>query len=992
MLTYAETVLAARREAELAGRARHLRQGRRRAERRQRHPLPGARLARLPRRRPGDPGHASSPRSSRPRRSAAERDGIDLRVVRESFTPVVEFEHALRDELAEILGAAAGPRARHRRGTRRGHSVRRRSRPPCCSYGTRPASRTPRPSSPPRTTAWPGCSHSPTYWRAWRAADDRPTGWSTPGSDTHVEPGVALEVGGRAGSPPYARVSRPPPPGADVLRGLTLPGLANAHSHAFHRALRGTVQVGSGTFWTWREVMYQVASRLTPDTYFELARAVYAEMALAGITYVGEFHYLHHAPGGMPVRRPERDGRGADRGRRRGRDPDHPARHGLSLRQASAQARPNEHQLRFSDGTAEAWAERVSALKDSDHARIGAADPLRTGRPRRRSWARSPNGPRARRAPLHVHLSEQTAENDACLAAHGCTPTRLLADHGVLGAAHHRRPPHPPHRRGHRAAGLLRHRHVHVPHHGTRPGGRHRPGGRAAARGLPALPRHRQPRRDRPPRRGPRDGAERTAAHPHPRPLDGGGPAARRHRGRPRRAGLAGRRPHRARRARRLHDGGAGLGPHGGRRCRGWAPRRRSSRRPSADVRHTVVGGRHVVRDGAHTLVPDVPQALADAIDALRPEAVPAAHAAPARDRALERPARPRHRARAPVTRKRPATRPPPGDGPPPPAPSSPTSAAWSPTTPPSATAPSASSTDAAVVIDGDRVAWVGAASKHPPPTPTGSTPAGRAAIPGFVDSHSHLVFAGDRTEEFNARMSGRAYTAGGIRTTVAATRAATDEALRSATSPAILGEALRQGTTTFETKSGYGLTVEDEARALRIAAEHTDEVTYLGAHIVAARVRRRPRRLRRPGHRRDARRLRSARPLGRRLLRARAPSTATRPAPSSPRARPRACIPRVHANQLGHGPGVQLAVELGAASADHCTHLTDADVDALAGGDTVATLLPGAEFSTRPPSRTPAGCWTRAPPSRCPPDCNPARPSPPPCRSASPWPYGTWG
>ncbi|MFJ2897650.1 imidazolonepropionase [Streptomyces sp. NPDC087218] len=252
---------------------------------------------------------------------------------------------------------------------------------------------------------------------------------------------------------------------------------------------------------------------------------------------------------------------------------------------------------------------------------------------------------------------------------------------------------------------------------------------------------------------------------------------------------------------------------------------------------------------------------------------------------------------------------------------------------------------DAAVVIEGDRVVWAGESSKAPA-TDNAVDAGGRAAIPGFVDSHSHLVFAGDRTEEFNARMSGRAYSAGGIRTTVAATRAATDDEL-SANVARYLAEALRQGTTTIETKSGYGLTVEDEARALRIAARHTEEVTYLGAHIVS------------PDYADDpagyvelvtGAMLDACAPYARWVDvfcergafdgdQARAVLTA---------GRARGLHPRVHANQLGHGPGVQLAVELDAASADHCTHLTDADVDALAQGNTVATLLPGAEFSTR--------------------------------------------
>ncbi|MFF4188017.1 imidazolonepropionase [Streptomyces sp. NPDC001691] len=252
---------------------------------------------------------------------------------------------------------------------------------------------------------------------------------------------------------------------------------------------------------------------------------------------------------------------------------------------------------------------------------------------------------------------------------------------------------------------------------------------------------------------------------------------------------------------------------------------------------------------------------------------------------------------------------------------------------------------DAALVVEGDRVAWVGRTADAPPADEAVDA-RGRAVIPGFVDSHSHLVFAGDRTREFNARMSGQAYAAGGIRTTVAATRAASDEEL-GANVARYLAEALRQGTTTLETKSGYGLTVEDEARALRIAAGHTDEVTYLGAHIVA------------PEYADD--------PAGYvelvtgAMLDACAPHArwvdvfCEKGAFDGDQARAvltagkaRGLLPRVHANQLTYGPGVQLAVELEAASADHCTHLTDADVDALANSATVATLLPGAEFSTR--------------------------------------------
>ncbi|HZG06353.1 MAG TPA: imidazolonepropionase [Streptomyces sp.] len=254
---------------------------------------------------------------------------------------------------------------------------------------------------------------------------------------------------------------------------------------------------------------------------------------------------------------------------------------------------------------------------------------------------------------------------------------------------------------------------------------------------------------------------------------------------------------------------------------------------------------------------------------------------------------------------------------------------------------------NAAVVIEGDRIAWVGAA-REAPATDSRVDAEGRALLPGFVDSHSHLVFAGDRTEEFGARMSGRPYTAGGIRTTVEATRAATDEQL-AATLARHVREAVRQGTTTLETKSGYGLTVEDEARALRIAEAQVDEVTYLGAHVVP------PEYADDPDGYVD---LVTGPMLDACALHARWVDVfCERGAFDEDQARAvltagiaRGLVPRVHAGQLGPGPGVRLAVELDAASADHCTHLSDADVDALAGSRTVATLLPGCEFSTRSP------------------------------------------
>lgn len=236
-----------------------------------------------------------------------------------------------------------------------------------------------------------------------------------------VPPGHLLAV--RTGVPA-------PPPDAVRLPGLTLPGLANAHSHAFHRALRATVQVGSGTFWTWRETMYRFAAALTPDSYHALARAVYAEMALAGITAVGEFHYLHNQPDGRPYDNPNAMGEAliaaaADAGIR------------LTLLDTAYLssgfgAAPDRHQRRFSDTTADAWAERVGLLRGDSHTLIGAAVHSVRAVPADQ-LATVADFARHRDAPLHVHLSEQRAENEACLAATGRTPTRLLADHGVLG-------------------------------------------------------------------------------------------------------------------------------------------------------------------------------------------------------------------------------------------------------------------------------------------------------------------------------------------------------------------------------------------------------------------------------------------------------------------------------------------------------------------------------------------------------------------------------
>lgn len=252
---------------------------------------------------------------------------------------------------------------------------------------------------------------------------------------------------------------------------------------------------------------------------------------------------------------------------------------------------------------------------------------------------------------------------------------------------------------------------------------------------------------------------------------------------------------------------------------------------------------------------------------------------------------------------------------------------------------------DAAVVVSDGTIEWIGP-SNAAPAADERFDAEGACVIPGFVDSHSHLVFACDRADEFEARMAGRRYEAGGIRRTVALTRAASDDELRT-TAARLVDEARAQGTTTIEIKSGYGLTVPDEARLLRIASEFTEETTYLGAHVapegtdVASYV--------------DlvtGPMLGAAAPFAKWIDvfceagafdvdQARAILLA---------GRSRGLEARLHAGQLAESGGVQLAVELAAASVDHCTFLSDSDVDALGSGETVATLLPGVEFSTRQP------------------------------------------
>ena len=254
---------------------------------------------------------------------------------------------------------------------------------------------------------------------------------------------------------------------------------------------------------------------------------------------------------------------------------------------------------------------------------------------------------------------------------------------------------------------------------------------------------------------------------------------------------------------------------------------------------------------------------------------------------------------------------------------------------------------DAAFVVERGRVAWAGPAREAPAADQVHDV-GGRAVVPGFVDSHSHLVFAGDRSQEFAARMAGERYAAGGIRTTVAATRAATDEQLTAGVARHVT-EMRRQGTTSVEIKSGYGLTVLDEARGLAVARQFTDDTTFLGAHVVP------------PEYADD--------PAGYvalvtgPMLDAAAPHArwidvfcetgafdADQARAILLAGRERDLGGRLHANQLGPGPGVRLACELGLVAVDHCTYLADDDVFALRDSGTIATLLPGVEFSTRSP------------------------------------------
>src|SRR5919197_1458515 len=240
--------------------------------------------------------------------------------------------------------------------------------------------------------------------------------------------GVVVDIDGERIVNVLTGIPRPPP-GATRLDGITIPGLANAHSHAFQRALRGRTQSGRGDFWTWRDAMYELASRLDPDLYLPLARATYAEMALAGITCVGEFHYLHHEPDGARYADPNEMGEAMvvaarDAGIRITLLDACYLHGGIGQELAGAQRR-------FGDGDVNVWAERASELEHGQGARIGAAiHSVRAVDPDAAASVAAWAGERG--APLHAHVSEQPAENRACLEAYGATPTGVLAEAGAL--------------------------------------------------------------------------------------------------------------------------------------------------------------------------------------------------------------------------------------------------------------------------------------------------------------------------------------------------------------------------------------------------------------------------------------------------------------------------------------------------------------------------------------------------------------------------------
>ena len=591
--------------------------------------------------------------------------------------------------------------------------------------------------------------------------------------------------------------------------------------------------------------MYAVAERLDPDSYLALARATYREMVASGITAVGEFHYLHHQADGTPYDDPNAMGRALQQAAQDA---------GLRIRlldtaylSSGFGEPPVGVQERFSDGTAVAWAERIEELDGAGAAihsvRAVPDDQLRT-------IVDASQG-----RPLHVHLSEQTAENDACVAAYGATPTQLLADHGVLGpltsAVHatHLTDDDIAHLGATRTYACFCPTTERDLGDGIGPSRRLHDAGSPLTLGsdshavIDLFEEMRAVELDErlaTRRRGHWTAAGAASGPPPPTATPASGTTT----------------PARSRSA-TAPTWSPLTPPRRAPQAPAATSTRPSSRPPPSDVVQVVADGKVVFTRGDEL---DIGRELDDTIGRLWA--------------VLQH----RHHQHRRAGHQRPAGR------------------------DPSASSPGPPSSSTATGSPGP------AAAADAPAADVHVDAGGRAVIPGFVDSHSHLVFAGDRAPEFAARMAGTPYAAGGIRTTVAATRAATDEQLTGRVA-ALVGEMRRQGTTTVEIKSGYGLT--DPGRG----AQPGDRPTVHRRDHVPRRARgprgQHTRGVRRPGHRADARRLRPARALGRRVLRARrvrrGPGAGGAAAGAA-----RGLRGRLHANQLGHGPGVRLAAELG--------------------------------------------------------------------------------
>ena len=443
MLTYAMTALAANKQARLAGERATF--GRVEVAPNGTNAVPSRVTAWLDARCATDEGLATLVAAVEKQASErAGRDGTSLSVVAESVSGSWRSTLISPGGSLPTTKTGTGRSSRPWPATMPGSCQLQGSRPRCCSCATRPECRTRRPSMPRWPTAWWGSRRWPTRWRGWRRDCD--VGVGVPAGAGVGGWCRALRcAGGGGGRSVHVRHTShgfrslptrcfpgergfPGDPGKPRrIPGLTIPGLANCHSHAFHRALRGRTQRERGTFWTWRDRMYDVAATLDPDSYFTLARATYREMAAAGITCVGEFHYLHHQPDGTPYDDPNAMGHALVEAAREAGirialldTSTSPAVRRAARRGAAPVLRwvgpamgdaPDDHQLERDGVVLGSAIHSVRAVPADQFQRVA-------------EWGGRP---------LHVHLSEQVAENQACVAEYARTPTEVLADHELLG-------------------------------------------------------------------------------------------------------------------------------------------------------------------------------------------------------------------------------------------------------------------------------------------------------------------------------------------------------------------------------------------------------------------------------------------------------------------------------------------------------------------------------------------------------------------------------